>query len=68
MRIREKLTTLRDYVEGATPTPTPTLSNMTLREAINEAEQWHEELQASGKKLQLQDDQDIIHQFNDGYY
>ena len=27
MRIREKLTTLRDYVEGATPTPTPTLSN-----------------------------------------
>jgi len=41
---------------------------LTLREAINEAEQWHEELQASGKKLQLQDDQDIIHQFNDGYY
>jgi len=62
----ENLQTIRDYREGATPTPS--LTNVPLTDAIAQAEQWHENLKSTGTALDIQDGQDVIKQYDDGYY
>jgi len=50
-------------------TPTLNLRNMSWQEAGRLAEEWHESLEASGKVSYILDDKDeIIHEFNDGFY
>jgi len=49
--------------------PTLNLRNMSWQEAERLSREWHESLEASGKVSYILDDKDeIIHEFNDGFY
>jgi hypothetical protein len=71
-RDAEQLTNLYGYVKDWRDNPnTPTLNlrNMSWQEAERLANEWHESLKASGKVSYILDDKDeIIHEFNDGFY
>ena len=57
---------IRDWY--VTATPRPNISSMEWDQAYEQSVQWHEELEASGKQLNIKEGQTIIHTFEDGYY
>ena len=59
-----KYQTIKDYAEATNQN----FNNDDFETISEEAEQWHEELRASGKKLQVSEEQTIIKKFDDGYY
>jgi len=59
-----KYVTIKDYAEATNQN----FNNDDFETIAEEAEQWHEELRASGKKLQVSEEQTVIKKFDDGYY
>lgn len=57
---------IKDYRDGAMPIPQ--LKGMSVSEAYNLAEQWHEQLEATDGRIDIQEGQVVIKKFDDGYY
>lgn len=64
--ITEDFTRVRDYLESATPKPN--LSSLTWDEAVNRAYDWHEQLESTGRALEIEEGQIVVKQYEDGYY
>ena len=56
--------TIRDYAERTNQN----FQNADFVETFQEAEEWHENLEASGETIQLEGDMEVIHEFDDGHY
>lgn len=59
--------TIRDYAEATNQN----LQNADFREAVRDAIQWHEQVAEEGgssKALQIEEGQEVIREFSDGYY
>lgn len=62
----DNLNSLRDYLNAVDPTPQ--ISDRSTLEAFQEAEDWHDNREASGSSIELEEGQEIVHKFEDGYY
>lgn len=62
----EMYVSIKDYNEGTNQN----FQNRDFEEVYRESVQWHEEIKEKGtsKTLQLEEGQEIIHEFDDGYY
>lgn len=62
--IVEKYVSIKDYAEATNQN----FQNADFEEVYQESVEWHEELEASGRQLDIEEGQVIVEQYDDGYY